>query len=311
MVDPNIIAGNEFVNENSVNEESMVVDGTMNQESYDFEKGMGEEGEASIHDEEKVAAPEANPDAQADKDAIEAAQTGKPKEEGQAQQPQVNEEFTKVKTEYEKLQRDMAEIQNFFKRDEVRKVLEPIVRGNQQPQAQATVTPAPNVSLDIASFSDEEKADPVSFMNAFGKRAGSLIETRAAEIAGQQVNQAFAKIMEAFEPMIKDYQANKQTAIRNDFIKQYPKEAPTYLNPQTPQYAALKAELEANPNLTIEKAFLIARGKFAGQDAREQADLIVKNREKMAIPSTSGKVQANPVKHFKTSREAAEAAFNQ
>jgi len=305
------VPGNEFVNDNSVNDDSMISNNTMNEQPYDFDKGMGDEGEAMITDEEDVVVNDTlDPNAQAEVDP-----TGKKETEAHVEASKVTPEFEAMKSEYEAMKAEMAQIQEFVKREDVRKALEPIIKGQQgnpnaQPDASTNVVDG-SISLDLKSFTDEEKADPIAFMTAFGARATKMVDMKAAQIAQNYVNQAMSKLVDALTPMIEDFKANRQTKVINDLTGKYPTEINLYLSKGTPQNKALTEEMTADPSLTIEKAFLIARGKFAGQRAQEEAKKLVESKSKMSIPTATGKAPAQGKKSFGSAREAALAAFNE
>lgn len=128
-----------------------------------------------------------------------------------------------------------------------------------------------------------------------GKQVAKTIMAKTVEIADQMIKQTMAPIYK----IVNEYQQEcinmEVDRTFNDFKSKYGDEAAKCLQPGSPENKALVAEMKQNPNLPLEKAFLLARPNFVKAQVNQEVKKVVDHKASMAIaPSTGKSMAGNP-----------------
>lgn len=176
---------------------------------------------------------------------------------------------------------------------------------------QNAIAPAQNVEppkqvakeeLSFDDLSEEAIADPKSFSKYLAQKVMAEVDRKVAKLLGE----AEGKVAEVVKPILKDREQQVIDRTISDFKMKYKEEAELYLDGKSPHSQALQEVGREHPSLSLEQAFLMARGKMAKHDAHQLAQDIAKKKQAMTIGgSEKSQAMAGKTSYPKTPAEAA------
>lgn len=291
---------NGIVNENSLSSEVSITNSPM-PETFDIEK-INDGNEAQLYDDDEVV--EAPPDAPAEEtpeQQLEQENANKPEPVNEWQQ-----KYTTLEAQHKDITSKVAQFEQLLARPEVMNAIQQALNINQQ---QPTLMSANNQTQQPAGtlgFEDIENylESPKVFAEAMNQKITAATQRMITEHVSREMN----KMVEMLKPVLDTHHQTQAKTVLNEFKEKY-KESEVYLDGKSPQYQEIRRVAAANPSLSLEEAYLIARGKFAPTDAQKMAQDIAKKKQAMTLNAASETSVASAKRMPKTARESAHMAF--
>lgn len=121
------------------------------------------------------------------------------------------------------------------------------------------------------------------------KDLSKFVLKQSVKMAEKLITEKIAPLFEYAQHLrTQEIQSNVDKTI-SDFKAKYGAEAETALQPGTPTNKALIAELKSNPNLPLEKAFLLVRPAQIKEKVDEEVKKVIDGKKSMAIAPASGR----------------------
>jgi len=204
----------------------------------------------------------------------------KAEEEIIAEEPVKKEEATPdYKTELEKAR---AEFEQYRQTEQER--FNSFYQQEQQKKAQeGKLLDEIDKSLDADEMAAEfEKIETPKDLSKF-------VLKQSVKMAEKLISEKIAPLFEYAQHLrTQEIEGNVNKTI-SEFKSKYGKEAEIALQPGTPTNKALIAELKSNPNLPLEKAFLLVRPNSIKEQVEEGVKKVIDGKKSMALPPSSGR----------------------
>jgi len=279
---------NGIVNENSLSSEVSITNSPM-PETFDIEK-INDGNEAQLYDDDEVV--EAPPDAPTEEtpeQQLEQENANKPDPINEWQQ-----KYSTLEAQHKDITSKVAQFEQLLARPEVMNAIQQALNINQQ-------QPVGTLGFeDIENYLESPKV----FAEAMNQKITAATQRMITEHVSREMN----KMVEMLKPVLDTHHQTQAKTVLNEFKEKY-KESEVYLDGKSPQYQEIRRVAAANPSLSLEEAYLIARGKFATTDAQKMAQDIAKKKQAMTLNAASETSVASAKRMPKTPREAALMAF--
>lgn len=291
---------NGIVNENSLSSEVSITNSPM-PETFDIEK-INDGNEAQLYDDDEVV--EAPPDAPAEEtpeQQLEQENANKPEPVNEWQQ-----KYTTLEAQHKDITSKVAQFEQLLARPEVMNAIQQALNINQQQPPSTSANNQTQQPAGTLGFEDIENylESPKVFAEAMNQKITAATQRMITEHVSREMN----KMVEMLKPVLDTHHQTQAKTVLNEFKEKY-KESEVYLDGKSPQYQEIRRVAAANPSLSLEEAYLIARGKFATTDAQKMAQDIAKKKQAMTLNAASETSVASAKRMPKTPREAALMAF--
>jgi len=121
------------------------------------------------------------------------------------------------------------------------------------------------------------------------KDLSKFVLKQSVKMAEKLISEKIAPLFEYAQHLrTQEIEGNVNKTI-SEFKSKYGKEAEIALQPGTPANKALIAELKSNPNLPLEKAFLLVRPNSIKEQVEEGVKKVIDGKKSMALPPSSGR----------------------
>ena len=194
-------------------------------------------------------------------------------EEAPAEKPPVDtNEIERIKQEYEQYKQTEPErFKQFYQQ--------------MQEQAKAVHEPVAKV---------EEMFNNPEFIQAIenaedGKDVAKIIMTETIKMTQNLLKTQLAPVFNVVQQYQQEQVQTKVNNIINEFKGKYGAEADKVLTPNTPENKAILNELQQNPNLSLEKAFLLIRPNFVKEQVSQGVKKAISEKQAMALPVSTGR----------------------
>ena len=181
-------------------------------------------------------------------------------------------EVEKIKAEYEQYkQTEQERFKQFYQQ--------------MQEQAKAVHEPVAKV---------EEMFNNPEFIQAIenaedGKDVAKIIMTETIKMTQNLLKTQLAPVFNVVQQYQQEQVQTKVNNVINEFKGKYGAEADKVLTPNTPENKALLNELQQNPNLSLEKAFLLIRPNFVKEQVSQGVKKAISEKKAMALPVSTGR----------------------
>ena len=181
-------------------------------------------------------------------------------------------EVEKIKAEYEQYkQTEQERFKQFYQQ--------------MQEQAKAVHEPVAKV---------EEMFNNPEFIQAIenaedGKDVAKIIMTETIKMTQNLLKTQLAPVFNVVQQYQQEQVQTKVNNVINEFKGKYGAEADKVLTPNTPENKALLNELQQNPNLSLEKAFLLIRPNFVKEQVSQGVKKAISEKQAMALPVSTGR----------------------
>lgn len=194
-------------------------------------------------------------------------------EEAPAEKPPVDtNEVEKIKAEYEQYKQTEPErFKQFY----------------QQMQEQAKAVHEPLAKV-------EEMFNNPEFIQAIenaedGKDVAKIIMTETIKMTQNLLKTQLAPVFNVVQQYQQEQVQTKVNNVINEFKGKYGAEADKVLTPNTPENKAILNELQQNPTLSLEKAFLLIRPNFVKEQVSQGVKKAISEKQAMALPVSTGR----------------------
>jgi hypothetical protein len=211
----------------------------------------------------------------------------------QEQKPPVDaSEVERIKQEYEQYrQTEQERFKQFYQQ--------------MQEQAKAVHEPVAKV---------EEMFNNPEFIQAIesaedGKDVAKIIMTETIKMTQNLLKTQLAPVFNVVQQYQQEQVQTKVNNVINEFKGKYGAEAEKALTPNTPENKAILNELQQNPNLSLEKAFLLIRPNFVKQQVSQEVKKEIAAKQAMALPPSTGRSTPAATKKVDTIEDALNMAL--
>ena len=144
-----------------------------------------------------------------------------------------------------------------------------------------------------------------------GNDVAKIIMSKSIEMADKLLQQKLAPVFNLVQSYQQEQVDKRTNEVFNNFRSKYGQEADRALTPGTPEHKALVAELQANPSLPLEKAFLLVRPNFAQKQIQSEVKKAIDEKRSMALPPSAGRSSATASTKIESPRDAVYAALRE
>lgn len=202
-----------------------------------------------------------------------------PTEEAPAEKPIADtNEVEKIKAEYEQYkQTEQERFKQFYQQ--------------MQEQAKAVREPVAKV---------EEMFNNPEFIQAIesaedGKDVAKIIMTETIKMTQNLLKTQLAPVFNVVQQYQQEQVQTKVNNVINEFKSKYGVEAEKALTPNTPENKAILNELQQNPNLSLEKAFLLIKPNFVKDQVNQGVKKEIAAKQAMSLSPSTGR--STPTTH--------------
>lgn len=194
-------------------------------------------------------------------------------EEAPAEKPPADtNEIERIKQEYEQYkQTEQERFKQFY----------------HQMQEQAKAVQAPVAKVE-EMFSNEEFVQKLEQAED-GKDVAKIIMSETMKLTQDLLKTQLAPVFNVVQQYQQEQVQIKVNNVINEFKGKYGVEADKALTPNTPENKALLNELQQNPNLSLEKAFLLIRPNFVKDQVSQGVKKAITEKQAMALPPSTGR----------------------
>jgi len=194
-------------------------------------------------------------------------------EEAQPQKLAVDAtELDRIKQEYEQYkQTERERFEQFYQ--------------SMEAQKKAAAAPAERVEQMFANPEFVEKLEQAED----GKDVAKLIMSETVKMTQDLLKTQLAPVFHVVQQYQQEQVQTKVNNVINEFKGKYGAEADKVLTPNTPENKALLNELQQNPNLSLEKAFLLIRPNFVKEQVSQGVKKAISEKQAMALPVSTGR----------------------
>lgn len=206
-------------------------------------------------------------------------QTEQPTEEQPAEKPVADaNEYEKIKAEYEQYKQTEPErFKQFY----------------QQIQEQAKAVQAPVQKVEEL-FNNEEFVNKIE-QTEDGKDIAKIIMSETIKMTQELLKTQLAPVFNVVQQYQQEQVQNKVNNVINEFKTKYGVEAEKALTPNTPENRAILNELQQNPTLSLEKAFLLIRPNFVKEQVKQGVKKEIAAKQAMSLSPSTGR--STPATH--------------
>lgn len=206
-------------------------------------------------------------------------QTEQTTEEQPAEKPVVDaNEYEKIKAEYEQYkQTEQERFKQFY----------------QQIQEQAKAVQAPVQKVE-EMFNNEEFVNKIEQAED-GKDVAKIIMIETIKMTQELLKTQLAPVFNVVQQYQQEQVQNKVNNVINEFKTKYGVEAEKALTPNTPENRAILNELQQNPNLSLEKAFLLIKPNFVKEQVNQGVKKEIAAKQAMSLSPSTGR--STPATH--------------
>ena len=223
-----------------------------------------------------------------------AGETAPKEEEAKPAEPPKPDELEKVKAEYEEYKKgEEQRFNNFY------------AALKQKEQEQAAVSnQVENLFKDEAFVKQLEEAPT-------GNDVAKLIMAKNVEMTQKMLETKLAPVFALVQSYQKEQEEKRVNEVFGNFRAKYGQEADRALTPGTPEHKALVAELQANPTLPLEKAFLLVKPNFVQRQVQSEVKKAIDEKRSMAIAPSTGKSNGASTSKIDSPRDALLASIRE
>ena len=203
--------------------------------------------------------------------------------------------------EYEKLKAEYEE----YKKGEEQRFNQFYANLKKQEQEQAAL-PTQVDSL----FANEEFTKKLDAAET-GNDVAKIIMTESVKMADNLLKTKLAPVFQVLQAYQQEQIEKRTNEVFTNFRAKYGQEAERVLTPGTPEHKALVAELQANPTLPLEKAFLLVKPSFAQKQIQSEVKKAIDEKRSMALTPSAGKSSKSASNRIETIDDAIAESIKQ